>query len=117
MMGGHYTMSVKMLQMSASAENYTKKISIGGNLLYESECKVRNHTCPVEQDGHSALAEGLSLDQSQDNVPCPSPEHVTSHSLFLLVVWPLLDLAEMYGRHSIQFCNFILRNKSLFKLQ
>jgi hypothetical protein len=78
---------------------------------------MRNHTCPVGQDGHFVLVEGLSLDQSQDNVPCPSPEHVTSHSLFLLVEWPLLDLAEIYGTHFIQFCDFILRKKSLFKLQ
>jgi hypothetical protein len=88
--------------------NAKKSLSIGGNLMYQSECKARNPTCPVGQDGHSVLVEVLTLGQSQNNVRCPIPECVTSHSLFLLVEWPLLDLAEIYGDCSDQFHSFIL---------
>jgi len=46
---------------------------------------MRNPTCPVAQGGHSVFVQGLSLDQSLDDVPCPSPEHGTNHSPFLWV--------------------------------
>ena len=68
---------------------------------------MRKLTCPVAQDGHSELVQGLNLDQSQSDAPCPNPKHVTNHSLFQLVELPLLDLSEIHDYHSNHSCNII----------
>jgi hypothetical protein len=74
-------------------------MSLSTHLLYKSQCQMRKLTCPVAQDGHSELVQGLNLGQSQNDVPCPNPKHVTNHSQFQLVEWPLLDLSEIHGYH------------------
>jgi hypothetical protein len=72
-------------------------------------------TCLVAQDGHSELVQGLNLGQSQNDVPCPNPKHVTDHSLFQLVEWPLLDLSEIHDYHSNHSYNIMvnLRNNTV----
>jgi hypothetical protein len=88
------------------------------HLLHKPLCQARKLTCPVAQDGHSELVQGLNLGQSQNDVPCPNPIHVTNHSLFQLVEWPLLDLSEMYDYRSIHCCNIManLRHNTLLRL-
>ena len=80
-------------------------MSLSAHLLYKSQCQMRKLTCLVAQDGHSELVQGLNLGQSQYDAPCPNPKHVTNHSLFQLVEWPLLDLSEIQNNHSNHCCH------------
>lgn len=79
------------------------------HLTHKLQCQMRKLTCPVAQDGHFELVQGLNLRQSQNDVPCPNPTHVTNHSLFQLVEWPLPDLSEIHDHHTNHSRNVMAR--------